>query len=282
MGYKACNEVLQKLYADCCSVPADQAVRTPWGVALNGTGRFAAITAIRNNYVGVANNGAGKYKLYHRAATAGNWLFEIWPLWKSSILLAVFVVMFTGVGMLGSGVAQVTALLVLGGIGLLVFGGRAVSFSGSYVAGMVAGSRSYVAGVYPSVMGLAASISCFVAIYAMGQGFEMSKPDGWWTVDRVVIVVIQRFFLVWVGSALASILIEACGFGVYSTEVMAEEVMTATNYNKTLLQAAEESGLRHHYEHEIPAKKGGGNILVVLFFLITLVFIALWPLMYVI
>lgn len=282
MGYKACNEVLQKLYADCCTAPADQSVRAPWGVSLNGTGRFAAVAAIRNRFVGVARNSAGKYKLYHREAMSGNWLFEIWPLWKSSILLAVFATLFSRVDMLDRGFEQVAALAVLGVVGVILFGCRAICFSGSYVAGSIAGGRSYVLGVYPSVFGLAVSVSCFVTIYAMSQGFAFRQPVEWWSVVDFSIEVSKTFFLVWAGSACASLIAEACGFGVVSVETMAEDVMDGTNNSQTLFLAANQSGLRRQYEETFPAANKGGNIVVILTFAVVLLFVAAWPLMYVV
>lgn len=276
MSYKACNEVLQKLYADCCSAPAEQAVRAPWGVNLNGTGRFAAVAAIENGLLGVARNSTGKYKTYYRSNFAGNWFFEMWGVWRSSFVLALFFFAVALVTRMQDAFMQQVAFAVVGLVGVGLFAGRATGFLGCFPASFCAGDRGLVRGVYPCVVGFALALSCFLAVYAIEQGAVFSRGEVWESNEYYYGPLLIYTFWVLVGSLIVSYIADMAGFSFVSFEVMVEHVLASNNYTNTMYRAADKSGLRDIYERQL-VRQAGGNVLVILVFLGIVGAFACWP-----
>ncbi|MEQ0863719.1 hypothetical protein [Pseudomonas aeruginosa] len=282
MTYKKCNEVLEGVFKDSLNAAPESHVVAPWGVSLNGVGRFAAVAAIGAGMVGVAKNQSGKYKLYYGAKRAGNWLFEIWPLWKSAPMFGLYAAVWYFLLQTGVPAIQVPGMLVMAVLGVVLFGGRAISCRKHYPAAAIVGATGYATGLVPSLMGLAMAAGSGLAAYAFIDGMKMGGTiEGlrYAGVSGSVMEVV-KYFLFATPMALVAAYVVQGALSLFSLEALVKTVMHRSDFTRNLRGAAEVSGLRSIFENKL-GKRGGGNVFATLVFGVILLGMALWPLGYV-
>ncbi|ENM3072821.1 hypothetical protein ACR3H8_20430 [Pseudomonas aeruginosa] len=281
MTYKKCNEVLEGVFKDSLNAAPESHVVVPWGVSLNGVGRFAAVAAIGAGMVGVAKNQSGKYKLYYGAKGAGNWLFEIWPLWKSASVFSLYAAVWNVVRLSGIQGMQVGGMVIMALLGLALFGGRAVNFRKHYPAAVIAGSRGYASGLVPSLLGVAMAVGSALAAYAFTQGMKMGSSAAFNYMGIAGnLKELARYFVLVLPMVLAVAFIAQAALNLFSIEAMVRVVSSRADFTRNLRGAAEVSGLRGLYEDKF-GKRAGGNVFATLVFGVILAGLALWPLGYV-
>ncbi|EPN9800001.1 hypothetical protein ACT5AY_001468 [Pseudomonas aeruginosa] len=278
MSYKACNEVLGKIFKDCVNSPENTNIPTPWGVVLNGTGRFAAVAATAHNLVGVAKNEKGKYKIYYGSKNAGNWFFEIWSLWKSSLVFFVYSYLYWEFAFSGLHALQTYGLLTLGAIGLLLFGGRTAFCQRHLPVGLIAGGGSFRDGMVPCFVGTATAIGCFISAYSFMNGLQLGDADAflkkwgsgnWGEIQQAVFFGIPTI-------VIFSMITQAA-FTVNSLRVMVDVVAKTEHYTPELYGAGERSGLISQYSR-LRSVSGPAFLWSLLFLLMTISMIG-WSLL---
>lgn len=279
MSYKKCNEVLEGVFRESLSASPEAHVQAPWGVALNGVGRFAAVAAIGHGLIGVARNSKGKFKLYYGAKHAGNWLYEVWPLWKSALVFSLYAAVWFR--LLNSGVHAVSlaGMVIMSVLGLIIFGGRALSCTRHYPVASIAGVHGYISGLVPSLLGLAMAVGSALAAYALTKGMKTSgTAEGFYYLGVIGnLKEIGRYFVLALPMVLLVSVIAQTTFNLFSIEAMVDAVIKRPDFNRNLYGAAGVSGLRSVYEDKL-GKRGGGNVFAAAVFAALLAGLAFWPL----
>ncbi|HHM5822266.1 TPA: hypothetical protein ACRL4E_001926 [Pseudomonas aeruginosa] len=283
MSYKSCNEVLEGVLKESLNAAPDAHVAAPWKVSLNGVGRFAAVAAIGEGMIGVAKNQSGKYKHYYGAKHAGNWLFEIWPLWKSATVFSLYAGVWFFLLQTGVIALQVPGMVVMAVLGVVLFGGRAISCRRHYPAAAIAGVNGYATGMVPSLIGLAMAVGSGLAAYAFAGGLKMGGTlEGLYYAGFTgSLMDVVRYFLFAISMVLVASYIVQAALSAFSLEALVKCVMYRPDFTHNLRGAAEVSGLRSIFENKL-GKRAGGNVFVTFVFGVLLMGLAFWPLGYVI
>ncbi|WP_219096304.1 hypothetical protein [Pseudomonas sp. UMAB-40] len=149
--YLPCNDLVDAAAGQVLANPYGS-VSVPWiAGGLGAEAKTLMLLAQRYGAMGVAAKGQGagrKFKFYYSRATTGSWFTEVWPMWKVVVWFVVMAFFAFGFHSVKSGVG----CLLVGVVGLLAFGPRAVAaMRNSVVAGRLSG-YSYARESFPMVL----------------------------------------------------------------------------------------------------------------------------------
>lgn len=150
-GYTACNELLDGAAQSIRANP-NAPISLPWLAGAVGIeSKILLSLSQKFGAMGVACKGEGarrKFKFYYSRATTGNWLTEVWPLWKTSLWFVVLAFLAIGFYQVKSG----AGCFAVGLLSFLAFGVRAVAaLRNSVVAAKLSG-YAYARESYPLLM----------------------------------------------------------------------------------------------------------------------------------